>query len=63
MTMFKLTLSTSNAAFGEKEWESADETAAILEACASYLRAGHTEGTLRDHNGNKVGEYSLTSED
>jgi hypothetical protein len=55
---FTLTIRTGNAAF---EHHPHREIARILyEAAEALVRRGQTEGKLRDHNGNTVGEFKLT---
>ena len=54
--MFTLTVETSNAAFGD---EPVLELVRILAEVSEALQAGHTRGTVRDENGNRVGSYML----
>jgi hypothetical protein len=63
MATFKLTINLDNAAFDEAPGE---ELARILEGVAPHLRArDFSRGvlrvcTLRDANGNTVGDYRFT---
>lgn len=58
--MFRLTIETDNAAFAEDS--ATEEVARILEDAAKRLRDGVRTSTLRDSNGNTVGQFSLTVE-
>ncbi len=55
--MFTLTIDTDNAAF---EHGPRQEVGRILREVAQSLKAGDTEGRIRDVNGNTVGSFSLT---
>lgn len=55
--MFKLEFETDNAAF---ETDAAAEANHTLQEIAGCLRAGYTEGIIRDINGNRIGRYELT---
>lgn len=55
--MFTLKIKTDNAAFEDAE----AEVARILAEVAHNLRVGIVRDSLHDINGNKVGEYRLTS--
>lgn len=58
--MFKLQFSTENAAFeGDSKWMEIDT---ILRAVADRAGDGQTSGTIRDSNGNRVGQWELTGE-
>jgi len=67
--MFRLEISTDNAAFGEDEhddYAKADEVARILETLAAALQdsIGHLPagGSVFDINGNTVGRWELNHE-
>jgi hypothetical protein len=51
--MFSLKIETKNAAFQDK----AEEIIRILESAISKIKDGDQEGTLRDTNGNLVGNF------
>lgn len=51
-----VTLDTGNAGVTDEPYEAA---AAILEDAAARIRDHRTSGTLRDVNGNGVGDYAL----
>ena len=54
--MLKLQFKTENAAFeGDLKWMEAGE---ILRAIADQASDGRTFGTIRDSNGNRIGEWS-----
>jgi YD repeat-containing protein len=55
--MFRLTFTTGNEAF---EDEPNREAARILREIARTLERGDSYGYAYDHNGNRVGEFSLT---
>lgn len=58
--MFKLTISTSNAAFEE---DARAEIARILRDTASSLERQHSSfGQIRDVNGNRVGTFEYSPE-
>lgn len=61
--MFKLTIATENAAFGDAECEVRSELARILRHIATTLerRDDADYGRVGDHNGNHVGDWTLTS--
>ena len=53
---FTLRIETENDAFAC----GADfQVARLLRQCAARVEAGHTEGNLRDSNGNTVGRFEL----
>ena len=52
--MFKLEISTDNAAFEDNP----DELAQIVEGVANSIRDGVVQGMVRDSNGNTVGTFS-----
>lgn len=54
--MFTLTIETDNAAFGD---EPSYELSRILLEVAEKVGAGHTRGTVRDENGNRVGSFEV----
>ena len=63
--MFKLTMETSNAAFGPGDGDDAAyerdlEVARILKAVSDSLCRGATSGRCMDYNGNAVGTWELT---
>lgn len=53
--MFDLSFDTANAAF---DYEPASEVARILRDIAQRVEAGADCGTIRDHNGNTIGNWS-----
>ena len=53
--MFKLEFDTINAAFGDAP---DTEVARLLREVAGKVEARHTEGVLRDVNGNRIGSWS-----
>jgi hypothetical protein len=55
--MFKLEIDTANDAFLE---DSSEGVAEIIEDIAVGLRHGQTKGSVRDGNGNTVGNWELT---
>jgi hypothetical protein len=55
--MFTLQISTNNEAFGGDDWSQADEVKRILEEAVMAVHNGDQRGTLRDSNGNTVGEF------
>ena len=62
--MFKMTLETGNAAFGPEPSDRNAELARMLRAVAQRIEdAGDSEtgGTLTDHNGQSVGEWSVAA--
>ena len=66
--MFKLTIKTGNAAFHDED-ENGDHQAAAMLECARILReaanrleCGSDCESLRDYNGNKVGDFILELE-
>lgn len=54
---FTLTFTTSNVAFDEAGVDIA--VSEILTSVAARVANGTTEGVVRDHNGNTVGEWAL----
>lgn len=56
--MFNLTIKTNAAAFGEDAPTEREELARILRDAADRLDDGQDFGTLRDINGNTVGEFN-----
>ena len=52
---FTLKMDCGNAAFNEP----AHEIARLLEVAAAKIREGYTESSLRDINGNTVGEFKI----
>lgn len=62
--MFTLTIETRNAAFGDTAEETAAEVARILRDVGARLErnGAEPEGYVRDVNGNRVGEFTLTLE-
>lgn len=56
--MFSLRIKTNNAAFAEDD--KAHEVARALREVADKLDAGHDSATIRDSNGNTVGNWELT---
>jgi len=67
--MFKLTIKTDNAAFRDDDSDGDHQAAAMLE-CARILRevanrleCGSCSESLRDYNGNKVGDFILELDD
>jgi hypothetical protein len=59
--MFNLTIQTDNAEFDESNdfMAASFEVSRILKDVAASLSNGTTRDTIRDINGNKVGEWSL----
>ena len=55
--MFSLKLKTDNAAFsdGNKSYE----ISRILREIADKIEDGNTEGSIRDINGNRIGEFKI----
>ena len=58
MAGFKLQIKCDNAAFADAG--RAHEVNRILREAAFAVLQGSTEGTLRDYNGNRVGEWKFT---
>ncbi len=59
--MFKLEISTSNAAFHDSgPTARADELARILRDIADSVEAGNEAGAARDNNGNRCGGWDIT---
>lgn len=56
--MLTVKIKTNNAAFSE---DSAAECARILREIAGKLENGSSDQTVRDVNGNRVGEFKLTT--
>lgn len=54
---FLLKIETDNAAFADGN--AASEVARILRETATKIESGHTDGKLRDSNGNTVGSFAL----
>jgi hypothetical protein len=61
--MFKLTIKTDNASFGDTDAELREEVARLLRQLAEdMINEPHiTAATLRDYYGNSVGEWHLRS--
>ena len=65
--MLTVKINTDNAAFhlgdsfDNKLWNSRIECADLLREIADKLMAETYSGPVLDHNGNKVGEFKLTS--
>ena len=57
MSKLTITINTDNAAF-----EDDFEIARVLKQAANLLVAGIHQGTLRDSNGNKVGQFTTKGE-
>jgi len=59
--MLKLTIETGNSAF---QGQCAEECARILEEIAQRLRSDlwNKRETVRDHNGNRCGEWTLSGD-
>jgi hypothetical protein len=57
---FKVEFDCDNAAFGETDFERKAEVCSILKEVEAKVDAGFTSGIVRDANGNRVGEFSLT---
>lgn len=58
--MFKLEFKTENAAFdGDLKWMEIDS---ILRAVADRAGDGQTGGPIRDSNGNRIGQWELTTD-
>lgn len=57
--LFALRINTDNAAF---EDDANEELARLLEKAAQRLRAGYQCDSLRDANGNSVGEWTTGRE-
>lgn len=55
--MFKITIETGGAAFGENFYETSYEIRRILEKIAEEMDAGRKRGVIMDGNGNKVGKW------
>lgn len=55
---FHLEVEMGNAAFEDDEYE----LVRILGAVADMLRAGRRQGTVRDSNGNTVGDFEVVSD-
>lgn len=56
---FTLTILTDNAAFADGP----DEVARLLRETADRVAAGDGEGSLRDVNGNTVGEWTYPEDE
>lgn len=52
---FKCEIDMNNAAFDDR-----GELVRVLREVACEIKYERTSGTIRDSNGNKVGEYSIT---
>lgn len=62
--MFKLEIDTGNAAFdNDGEGDCHGEVARILRDLADKIEGGHGHGNLHDINGNRVGNFTLTTGD
>ena len=53
--ILKITVDMDNAAFEDNS----SEIARILGLVAREIQRGHTEASILDSNGNKVGKYSI----
>jgi hypothetical protein len=63
--MFKLEIRTANVAFDEEEGNAGPELARILRELADRVEGGVPTGdnaSVRDVNGNRVGEWSYEDE-
>lgn len=59
--MFKLTIKTANAAFGEEAGDQPyAEIARILREVATVVERGTRGAPIHDINGNRVGSFDLT---
>jgi len=56
--MFKLTIKTDNAAFEGRDRYA--EVARILRKAADRIENGTFESTVRDYNGNDVGQFKFS---
>lgn len=54
---FTLAVTTENAAFEDKPYE----TARILREVADRIERGHDAGVIWDVNGNRVGEFDFST--
>lgn len=54
---YRLEMRTDNAAFGESVLERGAEIARILRDAADRAERGSIGGTIRDANGNTVGDF------
>lgn len=55
--MFKITIETGGAAFGEDFYEASYEIRRILEKIIEEMDAGKKRGVILDINGNKTGKW------
>jgi hypothetical protein len=55
--MFEVKFSTENAAFGE---DRAEEICRILKEVEAKVKAGYEDGSIRDINGNRIGQWEIT---
>lgn len=60
LTMLTIKINTDNAAFGGCKDDAAQECAKILRQVRDNVLQGCYSGTLRDSNGNTVGNFRLT---
>lgn len=61
--MFKVEISTNNAAFGEDRFEKQAELKRLLEKIIAELDLGFVDKTpIVDINGNKVGYWEMTED-
>lgn len=60
MSKFSIEFECDNAAFEE---DPAQEVSRILTRTASHVLNGHTEGRVKDINGNTIGRWSLELDD
>jgi hypothetical protein len=61
--MFKLQFETINDQFGETADEKAQGVVLIMDSVWNAISDGKMNGVIRDENGNRIGEWSLTNED
>lgn len=59
MKEFKLTIKTENEAFSDENGGAEFEVARILRDLADKFEDGKLPGSVRDINGNKVGEVTV----
>ena len=62
-TVFTLSITCENEAFGPDDVCRAHEVARILRHVSRRLEAGHVTGQTRDENGNPVGSYAFAETD
>lgn len=61
--MFKLTISTTNDAFGPADYDRNEEVARILRDAADRLSSGQDYGPTMDVNGNTTGAFGFVREE